>query len=226
MSQSLVKLTPNQKQTHQYLTAFGLDKQMFLESVCEGYGEYANTPACCSPIEPGTRAYFAIVRGLRQKLLAEHNWQCNDDDNFPLSISPCGATCIGFSSAKKVGRARFTPRLKHQKGPVFEAASVVNSQIQLDLFNVLPQEGEPLENENAQPSTKRRDLRVLLFEIDQKHSTVYYELSRPVLNNGNLTWEDRIIFEPVPFDVALLGVELDEDEDVDAFDDFDVNPLP
>lgn len=157
------------------------------------------------PMARGVHVWGTIIEALRQ-LGRRHGWE-RSEGKLATAIAPDGLVQVTVATGDDAtGVERAVPRTKYPRGAASIEAIEDN---QLTLFPSLV----PI---NRRPTAKPGVLTWLLLHRRLK-DTVRWEISLPKTVDSDgmiLSWEDRIIFDPLQFDAideALLsGVDLDE----------------
>lgn len=157
------------------------------------------------PMARGVHVWGTIIEALRQ-LGRHHGWE-RSDGKLATVISPDGLVQITVATGDEAtGVDSATPRTKYPRG----AASI--EAIEDNQFTLFPELVPIKRRVTAKPGV----LTWLLLHRRMK-DTVRWEISLPKTVDAEgmiLSWQDRIIFDPLQFDAiddALLsGVDLDE----------------
>lgn len=210
----IVETLCQSKEAQSYIEQKGISEIVLRSALENGVYEYQRT----SPLHPltdgGTRAWGAIVAGLRYLLLSQANgWGYKNEYGVSLTYNKMyGMNIIVTSGDNDTGMIEGNPKTKNKKGAATE--SLVN--VNLSLFDDIPT-GELLNNKIDPNETW-----ILLYHIDHKLKEVRAELSLPdgisELTNGIkvTSWKRRIILESISLNQQLTEIiKPDFNEDID-----------
>lgn len=187
------------------LNNMGLDKGSIEQAIKDGLIQYKRS----SPLHPlthaGSTAWGEIVYVVRAKLLSLGNgWSFYQKDGLSITHNKnTGVAIIVTSGDKDTGLSGGSPSTKNKKGP--STLNVVNSNQAL-LFENIPSENLA----DAETPVDSTETWVLLYCIDKTAKEIRFELSLPsstvkISGKENKlkidSWETRLIFKPVPFDI-------------------------
>lgn len=177
------------------VTKSGISEQALQAAIADGLLEIRNSTKLDAKTDPGSRAWGAVIRGLRRELLAENSlWTFSFVKGLNLTHNKeTGLNIVVMSGDKYTGLLESSPKSKNPKGAATE---------------VLVGENYDLFADNNVTNIKKIDSMVnyvLLYFFDYGAKEVRYELSVPVgmTSNGGKSriaaWTERNIFQPMPF---------------------------
>jgi hypothetical protein len=215
--QATAKVTNGAISVRQELAVLGLTPEILYESI--EFGE--SYRALCTPNDPpsfhGVTAWARSLRGLRESL-SHLGWTKDDTGNYSTVVNPDKSLAISVATGDKEtgiydpGRPLASPKLKHPKGSMTQAAVALN-RVVLYLFEDMAADAKAKADE--QEAAANRITWILLKR--RERDTVFAELSlASKLDGGQVSlWEHRIILEP--FDVEPV-VDIDDDSGDDSGD--------
>lgn len=188
---------PSAKRTR--LVELGLDEETLKQSIRAGLAQWADCTPHHPPSYPGLSAWGESVKTLRDGL-APHGWIASNEANLPFTVNAAGTVALAVATGDEAtGKVGESPCTKSSKGPR-TAHAVAENAAQLRLF---PVEVKP-EALTSIGGNGRRVTWLLLFYRDELNLEVRSELSRPTSMDENQRvagWVERIILEPIGFDV-------------------------
>ncbi|MGF1810238.1 hypothetical protein [Vibrio alginolyticus] len=179
----------------------GIDKTVFRDSIQSGIYQFKSVSKFHPITAGGSRAWEEIVAAFRETVISENNgWKAVHEHGMPLLINPSKQLTIVITSGDiNTGLNNgIQPKTRNQKGTATQ--DLVNSNYALfedvDGIDILPS------------SADSHQTWVFLYTIDKTKSEVRYEMSLPTETSlsgakGKVkisSWQERIIFEPLPFD--------------------------
>lgn len=157
---------------------------------------------------PGIASWAAAVCGLGDEL-APSGWQRIEDNGQPLIVKG-NIALTAASGDENTGRTgESQPRTKASKGPVMVEAINRNTYL-------FPQMQKDADEKAAQREARAQNTWVLLTYRDEIVGEVRCELSRPITMDQDRHidgWSERIILDPVEFEVTERGNADDGGED-------------
>lgn len=185
------------------VTKSGISEQALQAAIADGLLEIRNSTKLDAKTDPGSRAWGAVIRGLRRELLAENSlWTFSFVKGLNLTHNKeNGLNIVVMSGDKYTGLLESSPKSKNPKGVATE---------------VLVGENYDLFADNNVTNVKKIDTMVnyvLLYFFDYGKKEVRYELSVPVgmTSNGGkariAAWTERNIFQPMPFVQAVNQIK-------------------
>lgn len=208
MLQTVNKITEGDSASFVRMNSLGLTVETLAQSIWSGLFQHRST----SKLEPlnaaGSKAYFAIVKALREQLLANgKGWSKLEHNGQSLLVNPENSITIMATSGDKYTGLddMVSPCTKNGKG--FETKNYVSKNLveNLELFEDY-RNLEQLSDINDAPADGNQ-LWVLLYHFDFGKKEVRFELSLPIGirefgKNGKVKvseWADRLLFEPISF---------------------------
>jgi hypothetical protein len=210
MSSTAIIVSKNKVANSERLALLGITEELLTQSIWTGLIQHRAT----SRLEPlnagGSKAYFAIIKALREQLLGNGlGWKQLNQNGQSLVINPVKKINIIVTSGDKYTGLNYgVPCTKNGKGS--ETKNYVHKNIgqNFNLFEdgIVDQihefDGKVLEPVDG------TELWVLLYHFDFSGKEVRFELSLPigikeVGNNGKVKvseWADRIIFNALSFE--------------------------
>jgi hypothetical protein len=183
----------------QRLAEFGLVAEAFIIAANRGLAAWLETTLNDPPTFPGTAAWAATTRALREELIRSQWGTRLNEMNVPLVVNEAKTMAIAVASGDdETGQAGGSPGTRSPKGrATAEAVRENYRQDRQALFGfMIPPE--------AIESTRVAGRVTWLFLIhrDMKTRELRYELSRPtsIAEDGYVDgWAERLIFEASPF---------------------------
>ncbi len=182
------------------INRYGIKESALQAAIQDGLYEIRQSTDLDAKTDPGSRAWGAVIRGLRRELLADNSeWSFSFVSGLNLTHNKNkGLNIVVMSGDKDTGLVDGSPKSKNPKGAATEILVGEN----YDLFNT-PQNITPISDESAvaDPTVNC----VLLYFFDYGKKEVRYELSIPVGMTESAgktrisSWKERYIFEAVPF---------------------------
>jgi len=192
-AQPTVRFDPDDVQ--QRLAELSLDVDMFVIAAQKALAAYLDTTPNDPPTYPGTAAWAAATRALREEGISRRWGRRLDEFNLPMVINDAGTMAIAASSGnKETGKPDGFPRTRSAKGSKTVGAVHKNKQLKLEFEDPTP----IIESLRV---VGRATWLFLMFR-DFINREIRYELSRPIsmTEEGHVDeWAERLIFPPTPF---------------------------
>ncbi|MCT6515861.1 hypothetical protein GY03_00960 [Proteus vulgaris] len=178
------------------VTQSGISEQAIQAAIADGLLEIRRSTDLDAKTDPGSRAWGAVIRGLRRELLSENSqWSFSFVNGLNLTHNKeKGLNILVMSGNKYTGLLDSSPKSKNPKGAATENLVGEN----YDLFA----DGNDISHIQQIDSMVNY---VLLYFFDYGKKEVRYELSVPVGMTSNAgktrisAWKERNIFQPMPF---------------------------
>lgn len=188
---------------------YGIKESALQAAIEDGLFEIRRSTDLDAKTDPGSRAWGAVIRGLRRELLTDSNeWEFSFVNGLNLTHNKNkGLNILVMSGDKYTGIFDGNPKSKNPKGSATEVLVGEN----YDLFND-ERVVSPIFGEGAIDSMINF---VLLYFFDHGNKEVRYELSIPdgmSQSSGKTriaSWKERYIFEAIPFVNKVIPVKED-----------------
>ncbi|ADP12345.1 hypothetical protein EJP617_26640 [Erwinia sp. Ejp617] len=197
------------------IAEYGIKDSALQAAIEDGLLEIRRSTDLDAKTDPGSRAWGAVIRGLRRELLADNDeWNFSFVKGLNLTHNKVkGLNILVMSGDKYTGLLDGSPKSKNPKGSATEILVGEN----FDLFNP-PSRVAPISESINVDSTVNC---VLLYFFDYGKKEVRYELSIPVgmtTSSGKArisAWKERNVFQSIPFnsEVVLPKEEFTETPD-------------
>ena len=183
---------PKTTQQLEKIESLGLKSEWLQDIGRKALAAYNQTTTHDATTAPGSYAYFAAVRALRD-ILCPEGWQEIVHKNVEMVANPDNGVSIMVSSGNKdTGKENGKPKTKNQKG---------NQTKKFVSFNNLQRYLPTMEQEITNISLS--NIWILLFHVDTKKSELRIELSLPIeMDIDDLRvskWYQRIIIDSIDF---------------------------
>lgn len=181
------------------VSKYGISEYALQAAIEDGLLEIRQSTDLDAKTDPGSRAWGAVIRGLRRELLTDsEEWSFSFVSGLNLTHNKDkGLNILVMSGDKYTGLLDGNPKSKNPKGAATEVLVGEN----FELFN--PEKGiSPIVA--SEPVDSMINF-VLLYFFDYGNKEVRYELSIPdgMSNSAGKTriasWKERYIIEAIPF---------------------------
>jgi hypothetical protein len=177
------------------LKQFDLETEAFEIAATKGLAAWLDTTENDPPTFPGTAAWAATTRSIREELITSGWGMRRNEMNVALIINEAMTMAIAVASGDdQTGRLSGFPCTRSPKGPATEQAVRENSRQQKFEFMI------PEVVESTRVSG--RSTWIFLIHRDTGAHELRFELSRPtsISKDGYVDeWAERIIFTAKPF---------------------------
>ncbi len=184
---------PNTSQHIETINHLGLEQEWLQEVGMKAIAAYNQTTSHDAMSAPGTYAYFAAIRAIRD-ILCQKGWEPHVKNNLEMTVNPKTKTSIIVSSGNKdTGRKDHSPKTKNPKGNQTKRAVAFNErQFRLPTM------------EYKVKNIQLNKIWIFLFHVDTKKSQLRAELSLPVkmdIEELHVSgWHKRIILPSIDVD--------------------------
>ena len=187
------------------LEGMGLNRYSFITSAESSYAAFAACTDNDPPTFPGTAAWAAANRSLRE-LLFSSGWTRKNETNQPLVLNQAKTVAITASSGdESTGRENEYPSTRSSKGTRTKDYIRLNQRT----FEFMDDPAIVV----ASSKLFGRATWIFLIYRDTKAQEMRYELSLPTSmdDDGHVNgWAERIIFPPTPIEIKDIPVNEDE----------------
>ncbi|HDS7198397.1 TPA: hypothetical protein R1887_005479 [Klebsiella oxytoca] len=198
------------------VNTYGINENALQAAVEDGLLEIRQSTDLDAKTDPGSRAWGAVIRGLRRELLTDNEeWGFSFVSGLNLTHNKDkGLNILVMSGDKYTGLLDGNPKSKNPKGAATEVLVGEN----YELFN-LDKVVSPIVA--TEPVDSMINF-VLLYFFDHGNKEVRYELSIPdgMSSSAGKTriasWKERYIFEAIPFVNKIIPLN-EEFNDIPAF---------
>ena len=190
------------------INRYGIPKLALQAAIEDGLVEIHRSTALDAKTDPGSRAWGAVIRGLRRELLAESpDWAYSYVNGLNLTHNKIkGLNVIVMSGDKYTGLPDVNPKSKNPKGGATEI--LVGENYDLFSSDNVVQSIQVKQNNIDSTITC-----VLLYFFDYSKKEARYELSIPVGMSNSAgkakisDWRERNIFPAIPFSSTVVSYE-------------------
>jgi hypothetical protein len=179
------------------LSRMGTARELFIKAAKESYAAFAACTINDPPTFPGTAAWSAANRSLRESHFS-YGWTRKNETNLPIIVNLDGTLAITAASGDEdTGRKEGSPSTRSPKG-VRTRDYVRRNQTSFDFMEALGALG-------ASSETPKRSTWLFLIYRDFGLGEIRFELSLPqsMAVDGHVDgWAERIIFPSEPIDTT------------------------
>ncbi|MDE1479431.1 hypothetical protein KKJ01_14610 [Xenorhabdus bovienii] len=197
------------------VTKSGIADEALRAAIDDGLLEIRRSTELDAKTDPGSRAWGAVIRGLRRELLTNDNeWSFSFVKGLNLTHNKAkGLNIIVMSGDKYTGLLDGSPKSKNPKG-------AATSTLVGENYDFFYEQDTVVQISDIDPTINY----VFLYFFDFGKKEVRYELSIPIGMTGSAektriaAWKERNIFQAIPFIQKVILVK----EEFTEVPDFEV----
>lgn len=199
------------------LAELGLSRNILERAIQEGLFQFKKVTKLHPVTAGGSRAWEEVNASLREQLLqTQAGWNMSHEKGLTLTFNKSlGVNLVVTSGDKHTGIKEGFPKTKNTKGASTQNYVGVNYSLFGDDEDVLSIFKEKID---------KTETWVILYHIDTTLKQVRFELSLPngmSGSNGKIridSWDQRIIFDPIPFNSEVTPTNKPEFNEDISFD--------
>ncbi|MCV2886534.1 hypothetical protein OE749_17695 [Aestuariibacter sp. AA17] len=217
MSSFISSSTKTSEAAKSKLAELGLSREILERAIQEGLFQFKKVTKLHPVTAGGSRAWEEVNASLREQLLqTQAGWNMSHEKGLTLTFNKSlGVNIVVTSGDRHTGIKEGFPKTKNTKGASTQNYVGVNYSLFGDDEDVVSIFQEKID---------KTETWVLLYHIDTALKQVRFELSLPSGmsgSNGKIridSWEQRIIFNPVPFNSDVTPTDKPEFNEDISFD--------